>query len=332
MAKYFITGSTGFVGHHLIQKLSSQKNEIFCLYRHKKAPLPNTHAVQWIKGDLLDINTYKDALKETDYVIHLAGLLSARRKEDYFRANVDGTASLLEACREVGATLKRFVHMSSIAVVGPNSSGALLKETDSCSPQTEYGKSKYQAEQVALSYSKTFPVVILRPTVIYGQGDLRGLKFLQSLNNPVSWLWISQIKTICLCHVTDVVKSCLLSVQKDIESGEIFTISDPEVSTWETVWKTLEEILNDFLRQDAFLDNNLTLSFAEIESKLNSIAPDIRRYQFWACDTTKAQRILGFYPEMPFKKGAYDTISWYLGQGLLSKMDINQIWNKNKRK
>lgn len=332
MAKYFVTGGTGFVGHHLIQKLSLQKNEIFCLYRHKKAHLMNTPAIRWIKGDLLDSSTYKDALKETDYVIHLAGLLSARRKEDYLRANVDGTASLLEACREVGATLNRFIHMSSIAVVGPNSNGNLLKETDFCSPKSEYGKSKYQAEQVALSYSKILPVVIIRPTFIYGQGDLRGLKFLQSLNNPASWLWMSQIKTICLCHVTDVIKSCCLCIQKDIKSGEIFIISDPEVSTWETVWKTLEEVLNDFLKQDAFLNNSSILSFTEIESKLKSRAPAVRQSQFWACDTTKAQRVLGFHPEMPFKKGVYDTISWYLSQGLLSKIDIFQICDRNKQK
>jgi len=329
MARYFITGGTGFVGTHLIQKVLSKNNELFCLYRQKNPNFSDTDSIHWIEGDLLDSLTYKDVLKDTDCVFHLAGLLSARRREDYTRVNVDGTASLLEACREVGAHIKRFVHMSSIAASGPSYDGDLLKETHSCTPQSEYGKSKHQAEQVVLHYLKFFPVVILRPTFVYGRGDLRGLKFLQSLNNPVSFLWASHIKTISLCHVSDVVQSCLLSARKDIESGDIFNISDPCISTWKSVWKTLEEIFRDLLGADFPQGASLILSLSELASRFNSTVPKAPRYQFWACDVSKAKEVFGFCPEMPFRKGAYDTIRWYMSKGLLSKKDIKQILEGN---
>ena len=326
MAKYLITGATGFIGAHLLQKVCSSENEIFCLYRPKKQPPPNTYSIRWIEGDLLDSNAYKEALKESDYVIHLAGLLSARRKEDYSLINVEGTAALLEACKEVGAPLKRFVHMSSVAAGGPNHDGQLLNETDSYAPQTEYGKSKLQAEQVAQYYSKFIPIVILRPTFVYGRGDIRGLKFLKSLNNPVFLLWASQIKTICLCHVTDVVQGCFLSMQKDVESGNIFIISDPGVSIFENVWKPLEEIFCEILGEDHSQEDHRMSVFSKLSSLFNTAASKAGRGQFWACDTSKAQTILGFSPEMPFRKGAYDTILWYISQGSLSIKDIKQIW------
>lgn len=329
MVKYFITGGTGFVGTHLIQRVISENIEVVCLYRQKIPKFSKSDNIHWIKGDLLDSRIYKDILKDTDCVFHLAGLLSARRREDYVRVNVDGTASLLEVCREVGAPLKRFVHMSSIAALGPSHDGDILKETDICSPQSEYGKSKYQAEQVVLHYLKFLPVVILRPTFVYGRGDLKGLKFLQSLNNPVSLLWASHIKTICLCHVSDVVQSCLLSARKDIESGDIFNISDPCISTWKSVWKTLEEIFCDLLGADFPQGANLIHSLSEFASRFNSTVPKAPRHHFWACDVSKAKSILGFSPEMPFPKGASDTIRWYMNEGLLSKKDIKKILEGN---
>jgi dihydroflavonol-4-reductase len=331
MAKYFITGGTGFVGRHLLQKISNDENEINCLCRSEGKLPSDRDSVRWVKGDLLDTPSYKEALEETDYVIHLAGLLSARRREDYDRVNVKGTTALLDACRETGIPLKRFIHMSSIAVMGSNSEGKLLNETDACTPRSEYGKSKYQAEKAVLSYAKYFPVVILRPTFVYGPGDLRGLKFLQSLNNPSSLLLAAPIKTICLLHVADVIKACWLAVQKSIQTGEIFIISNPEISTFEEVWIALDSVLHDILGQRLIPKDQQMPFFRESASKIATEVFRKKRYQYWACDTSKARSILGFRPETPFKKGAFDTILWYIEQGYVGIDDIKKILAGTKK-
>lgn len=331
MAKYFITGGTGFVGRHLLQRLGSGEDEIICLRRSRSQPPLAIDSIKWIEGDILDVSTYADELHEADYVIHLAGLLSSRRKEDYVRVNVEGTKALLETCRRVGTSLKRFVHMSSIAAMGPKHQPCLLSEADACSPQSEYGKSKYQAETVAQTFSEYVPIVILRPAFVYGPGDLRGVRFLQSLNSH-SWLvWASQIKSICLSHVIDVVKGSLLSLRKEIKSGETFIIADPGVSSFEEVLRMLADSFNGLLSKGTRVGTQGAPGFSERSSRFGSMPSRVRQYQFWACDTSKARITLGFHPEIPFQRGAYDTINWYIDQGLISLQDLERILGWSQR-
>ena len=79
-----------------------------------------------------------------DLVIHLAGVTKARRAPEYYIGNGRATAKLVEACAEV----PRFVHVSSLAAVGPNPDGVALDEDAPPAPLTSYGKSKLEAERV----------------------------------------------------------------------------------------------------------------------------------------------------------------------------------------
>lgn len=325
MAKYFITGGTGFLGRQLLQRLGSGKDEVICLCRKRRQLPPAKDPIKWIEGDILDASTYVDELHEAEFVIHLAGLLSSRRKEDYGRINVEGTKTLLGACRRAGRSLKRFVHMSSVAAMGPKHHPGRLSEGDACHPWSEYGRSKHQAERVAQAFSEYLPIVVLRPAFVYGPGDPRGVKFLQSLNSD-SWVtWASRIKSICLSHVGDVANSSLLALKKGIESGETFIIADPGVSTFEDVLMTLGDILNDLLKQGPRTGIRNAAESAGWTSRFGSMPSSARRCQFWACDTSKARTKLGFYPEVPFSRGVHDTISWYLDQGMISRQDLMRI-------
>jgi len=318
MTNFFITGASGFVGNHLIERLHGAGNKIWCLTRRYKKHFFNDDSIEWIEADLLDTKSYKNILKNADYIFHLAGLLNSRRKEEYIRTNVKGTESLLDTCKEIGAPKSRFIYMSSIAAMGANYEGNLLKESDPCFPQTEYGKSKHQAELIALNYSNSIPVVILRPSFIYGRGDMRGLKYLQSLDNHSNSFWISMIKTISLCHISDLIQSCVLSIERNIKSGEIFIISDPEVYTWNKIKEILIKIFKNFPRTSISKNQIPPENFLEKMEPLDDSSKTLPNYQYWGCDISKAKRLLDFHPKISLEEGAYDTILWYLNKGLLN--------------
>ena len=107
-----------------------------------------------------------------EYVFHLAAKKHAFTKDEYYSANYLATLNLLEACKHVGS-VKKFVHISAQAVVGPNPTKEPLTEETPCKPIEHYGKSKLKGEEEARKYQSVFPVVIIRPATIYGPLFLR---------------------------------------------------------------------------------------------------------------------------------------------------------------
>jgi nucleoside-diphosphate-sugar epimerase len=127
-------------------------------------------------GDLMVPPTLTDIGEGIDQVIHLAANASLQtRNETELSVNVDGTRNLLEAL-DGSQTLKRFVLMSSIAAVAREPGSRLSKPLDATSeatPDTAYGRSKREAEQLVIQTFKEAPVdwVILRPALVYGPGQ-----------------------------------------------------------------------------------------------------------------------------------------------------------------
>ena len=250
MANYLVTGGSGFVGTHLVGRLLREGNRLWCLTRHRKENRHEDEAVEWLEGDLSDEASYKHVLKEVDAVFHLAGLLNAKKKEEYIRVNVESTRTLLEACRRNAATLKRFIYMSSIAAMGPRDNGALLRESDSCNPLTEYGKSKLQAEEVVAGYACSLPVITLRPSFIYGEQDTRSLAYLRSFFDKSSPVRASAVKTVSFCYISDVVHACMLSLGSGIEPGGVFIISEPGAYVLDEVPSILRTVLINLARHE----------------------------------------------------------------------------------
>jgi nucleoside-diphosphate-sugar epimerase len=270
--------------------------------------------VQWIQADLLQPETYLGLLEGKDFVVHCAGLINSRRPEDYFKGNVLATQRLLEACINAGAPNRRFLHMSSIAAMGANHSGGLLKESDACHPESEYGKSKLQAEAVAVELSRSVPLVMIRPSFVYGIEDKRGLSFLESYWNPVPSLANSIIRTFSVCHVSDLIRGCLLSMEKEVPSGEVFILSDPEIHTWSSAQVLLKKIICEILPSDLWPIEGPNEGIPERLLAAN-LPAEIQ--QFWGCDISKAQRALGFLPKVLLPGGAREVIQWYMNEGLL---------------
>jgi dihydroflavonol-4-reductase len=177
MARYFVTGATGFLGSHLVTLLCDAGHEVVALCR-KSAELARD-GVTLRFGDVTDAASVRDAAAGCEGAFHCAGLVSrdVGDAEAMYRVHVDGTKTTLDALRDVG--VRRVVVASTSGTIAVSSDpDAIADET--ATPPTElitrwpYYRSKLYAEQAALQrHAADFEVVCVNPSLLLGPGDLR---------------------------------------------------------------------------------------------------------------------------------------------------------------
>lgn len=165
--KVFVTGGTGFIGSHVLNKLNGLDfSDIYVLSRGKKS---DSGKITYIKGDISRPETFQEYISRCDYVIHMAGCL---KDKNYFESvNVDGTNNIINACKK-NYRLKKIIHISSAGVIGKTDK-LIIDELTPCNPLNTYEKTKYKAELIIKDFLKNNPgkAVILRPTNVYGEND-----------------------------------------------------------------------------------------------------------------------------------------------------------------
>ncbi|WP_432462981.1 NAD-dependent epimerase/dehydratase family protein [Agarivorans sp. QJM3NY_33] len=167
-----VTGASGFIGRTLLSQLSNEK--VTGLARGPKAC---SSAVNWVSFDLEELLEGKTIHGEYDTVVHLAArahILNDKSKkplEDFLRFNKDVSLELAKQMFHKG--MKRFVFVSSIGVNGSKTrKGEIFSEDSIPMPVTDYGKSKFEAENGLriLSEELGFELVVIRPPLVYGKG------------------------------------------------------------------------------------------------------------------------------------------------------------------
>ena len=176
--KVFLTGATGFVGHHVAHALNDQGADLRLLVR-KTSNLKNLEGLRGdtVVGDLLEPESLKTALAGCDAVMHVAAdyRLWIRDPATMYRANVDGTRELLRMARE--ARVKRVVYTSSVATMHFRTDGLVINEDTPVSIKDmvgHYKRSKFLAEREALHAAELGQsVLILNPTTPIGPNDAK---------------------------------------------------------------------------------------------------------------------------------------------------------------
>ena len=174
--KIFLTGATGFIGHHVALALASQGAKLRLLVR-KSSKLENLEGIagETHVGDLAEPESLKPALGGCDAVVHVAAdyRLWIPDPAAMYKANVDGTRELLRLARE--AKVKRFVYTSSVATMHFRRDGLVINEETPVSLADmvgHYKRSKFLAEQEAIKAARAGRrVVILNPTSPIGSND-----------------------------------------------------------------------------------------------------------------------------------------------------------------
>jgi dihydroflavonol-4-reductase len=190
--KVFLTGATGFVGHHVAKALADQGGDLRLLVR-KSSNLSNLEGIagETVVGDLAKPASYAPALAGCDAVMHVAAdyRLWIRDPDAMYRANVDGTRDLFKLARE--AQVGRVVYTSSVATMAFRKDGIVVNED---TPVTiddmvgHYKRSKFLAEQQAIAAAQDGQqVIILNPTTPIGPNDSKptptGRIFVDFLNH-----------------------------------------------------------------------------------------------------------------------------------------------------
>jgi len=204
-----ITGANGFIGSHLVTQCQKNGFEVLAgiregsdLSRLSDLKVPIV-PLNYLDGDVLKAQFQEI---ELDYLIHVAGVTQANSKQGYHDGNCTTTKNLLAA---VSTSLKKFVLISSLAARGP---GCNSIDT----PISPYGESKLEAESLVRNSGTKF--LIVRPTAVYGPGDLAFLPLFRWAKRRIIISLGNADRKLSFIHVTDLCRLILAKLGSNEET------------------------------------------------------------------------------------------------------------------
>jgi NADH dehydrogenase len=222
-----VTGSTGFVGRHVVKSLHSQQKKLRCLVRSpRKAEALQGLAAEISFGDVTDLSALETALAGVDIVIHLAAIIRESKGATFHKVNYQGTKNLVAAARKQG--VRRIIYMSNLGA-GP-------------APEYPFLRSKWLAEEEVRQSGMEH--IILRPSIIYGEGD----QFINTLASlirrtpvvPVPGSGKTRFQPIA---VKDVARCIVVAAENHHLLGQIVALGGPEHLSYEEILDIIIAVL-----------------------------------------------------------------------------------------
>ena len=308
-----VTGGTGFIGSHLLDRLSALGEPARCLLRRKARPRGLPAGIEAAYGDLIGGEGVEEAVRGADTVIHLAGVTKALAARDYYAGNVRATETLLRAVAGRGI---RLVHVSTLAAIGPSRDGTPVDEDAQPRPLTHYGKSKLEAERLVRALAPD--AVIVRPPVVYGPRDTDVFQLLRSISKG----WVLEIgggeRWFSAIYAGDLVEG-LLAARRGV-GGRAYFLAHPQPVSWSELGAAAARIM---ARQPRVVRVPPLVAYAvglgaeawsRITRKPGIISREKvaeARCRWWTCDTRRAAAELGFEARTPLDAGLAQTLAWY---------------------
>lgn len=322
----FITGGNGFIGSFLIERLLKEGFSVNCLVRP-------TSDLKYIKGlpvklhygGLTDPASLVEPLRGVEVVFHIAAKKRAFSEAQYDEVNETGTLNLLEASRKAGS-VKRFVYVSSLAVMGPNPSAVPRTEEDACDPVSFYGRSKLKGEEAVKRYAPHFGVMILRPPPVYGPRDTDLLPIFKVVKMRLRPQLGRKEQMTSLVYVEDLADAVYLASQAEEAVGKTYFVCDKKQYSFNEIVdqigialnrKGLRIVIPGFLLcAAAFLNEMLCRAF-RWSPVLNVQKARELLQAYWMCSPERIESELGFVTRTGLPEGIRKSVDWYRANKLL---------------
>jgi dTDP-glucose 4,6-dehydratase len=307
--RLLVTGGAGFIGSNFVHFWADRHPDDHVVvldlltYAGERGSLADVEdRMTFVEGDIADLELCERLLEDIEVVVNFAAeshnSLAVVDPSRFFRTNVIGTQTLLEAARH--ARVERFHHVSTCEVYGdlPLDSNEVFTEESPYKPRTPYNASKAGADHAVRAYHETYglPVTITNCSNNYGPFQFPEkvipLFVTNALDDVALPLYASTQNKREWLHVLDHCRAIELVLERG-RVGETYNVGSG-------VEKSIEEIADAVLR------------FAGKPESLKTIVPDRpghdRRYLL---DSSKLRRELGWAPEIEFDEGMRETVEWY---------------------
>lgn len=306
-----VTGATGFIGPHVVRRLQADGWRVRILTRRAL----NTSSIgesEAVRGDLDDRDALRRLLDGVGAVVHIAGLIKARTRQDFFHANAESVGRLAEIA--AGAPHPpRFVLMSSLAAREPAIS--------------DYAASKRAGEEALRAAGDALRWSILRPPAVYGPGDRATLFFFQSVRHGIGPLLGAADARLSLIHVEDLASAVGALLADERSAGLIAEVDDGGGGYG---WREMIDAASAAFGRRARIVrvpmaipyglSVLNQALARLPGYVPMLTPGkVREFYHsdWVCDPGPIMARTGWRPAVPLRQGFASTVAWYREQGWL---------------
>lgn len=310
--KVLVTGASGFIGSHLVQRLLAKGASVRAMTHYRSDPsLHNLEflpveamaSVELVKGNIEDPYFVRDAVSGCDIVFHLAALIgipySYIAPDSYISTNIYGTLNVLEACKREG--VRRLVHTSTSECYG-TAKFTPMGENHPLQGQSPYSASKIGADKIAESYYNSFglPVVTIRPFNTFGpRQSARAVipTIIGQLLSGVKRLKIGSLRPVRdFTFVTDTADGMIQAAMSEKAIGEVINLGVGKGVTISALAQKLMEIMEISV---------------PVETENKRVRPEKSEVMALISDNTKARKLLNWSPKVSLEEGLIETIGFF---------------------
>ena len=306
MAHYLVTGGAGFIGSHLCEELVRRGHQVRVaddLSSGKRVNLAHIQGIEFVQGDLSDLDFARQSVDGCQFVLHEAAIPSVPRSVNdplsSNRANIGGTLNVLVAARDAG--VKRLVFAGSSSVYGDTPTQPKHEQMPT-NPLSPYALQKAVGEQYLNMFTRLYGLetVTIRYFNVFGPRQDPSSQYsgvisvfaTALLENRSPKIYGDGEQTRDFTYVANVVDGVLRAAEAPGVSGEVINVATGGRISLNLLFRKMRELVG-----------------ADVEpTYTDSRLGDVRDSQ---ADISKARRLLGYEPIVSFDEGLRRTVEWY---------------------